>query len=214
MICPWHLGKKQLGKGASMGMLLLTVFGFFVSIAQASSCESQAFELAPAFVFANETAYRPLACSDNIFAFVQNLKEGGVDISQAQVVLIRHKAAAYLPIRPLQSRLKYQDKTYKPSLWSFHVFLVFKGMVFDFDYTDDLQAIGINKYMNTMWDSSLMGDYVAQIKSASELTKSDLNGIFKDVPVIPGAEIMTTITNASCAEETSVKIRSWYSSKL
>lgn len=197
-----------------MGMLLLTVFGFFASTAQASSCEQQAFELAPAFVFANETSYRPLTCSDNIFAFVQNLKDSDIDISQAQVVLLRHKAAAYLPIKPLQSRLKYKDKTYKPSLWSFHVFLVYKGLVFDFDYTDDLQAIGMNNYMSSMWDSSAISDYVAQVKIASELSKSDLNGIFKDVPVIPGAEIMTAITKASCADETSVKIRSWYSSKL
>lgn len=193
-----------------MGSLLLLLITTFVSLAQADSCEDTFFSLAPVYLAVEENIYRPLMCSNTVFSFVQNLKAAGTDLSKASVVVLRHKGAPFMPVSPLQPRLRFQDKTYLPALWSFHMFLVYEGMVYDFDYTDRLQALGIEHYMSSMWNQEALSEYWVQVKPADELLKVDLNGTLTGVPLLPVSELMTTLTNTTCSNASRVLLQTWY----
>lgn len=193
-----------------MGIWVLLLIRCFILPAQADSCEADVYALAPAFLEVNENTYRPLMCSDTAFAWVERLKQDAVDLSQASVVVLRHKGAPYLPLRPLQPRLRFKDTVYTSANWAFHVFFVKDGMVYDFDNSDRLQAVGLEVYMRSMWSEDELDNYLAQVKSAEQFAKADLNGTFTNAPLIPATAILTTVATASCSNRSPVLVEPWY----
>src|SRR5688572_12232850 len=121
---------------------LLGLLFFSVTATAAVSID----QLMPIFERTNSESYRPLMCSDTVKTLVKNLKEAGVDLSEAQVYLIRHKGAPHLPILPQKARLRFKDNVYNIPRWGFHVFLEIEGLILDFDYTDDLQIVDALTY--------------------------------------------------------------------
>ncbi len=192
-----------------MGSLLF-IFGFLWGTpVHAKPCYDTVDEVAPAYLFVDHNIYRPLMCSDTIFAFVQNLKSSPVDLADSKVVVLRHKGAPHMGVEPLQPRLNFKEFTYKAAKWGFHMFLVIDGLVFDFDNTDFPQAVGIEAYMGTMWDPLKLRDYVVQIKAAEALTPADLYGEFKGQGLISAANLMTMFTKASCTLQSPIGIYPW-----
>ncbi|MCC6138473.1 MAG: hypothetical protein IT287_07555 [Bdellovibrionaceae bacterium] len=179
---------------------------FMTSPVFANDCQNIAEEIRPIFLQTLQNNYYPLMCSDNVDALVKQLKDQGKDLSQAQAVLIRHRAAPFLPIRPLAPKLTFKDKTYLPTPWSFHVFFVVQGLAFDMDYTNTPQALGIQRYMADMWDAGELGSFVVQVKPLSEYSLKDTYGVFQNSILHPVKNLMTLLTNTSCAEESSIKL--------
>jgi hypothetical protein len=78
------------------------------------------------------------------------------------------------------------------------VFLVVDGLVFDMDYTDVPQAIGLNVYMRTMWDQNKMEKYVVQIKSLNSYLLKDTYGTFADADLFLARELVEKLSELSC----------------
>lgn len=169
----------------------------------ASTCESIPQAFAPAFLDSLAYAYQPLMCSDNVLAFVRKLQKQNVDLEGAEVVVLHHKAAPYFPVTPQMARLTFDGITYLPPRWSFHVFVVVRGLVFDMDYTDSPQAVGLETYMNTMWRSSELTDFVVQIKAARDYSQKDTFGSFASTEVFSASTLRALLVDDSCADESS-----------
>jgi hypothetical protein len=134
-------------------------------------------EVLGVFVQINQQSYKPLMCSDTIYQFVQDLQKQGFDLSDAQVLMIKHKWAPHYPVLPQKARRKFLDHVYMQyPRWGFHMVLVWQGMVFDFDYTDELQVVPYDEYMAQMWKAEDLAVYKLQLKRALEYGGSDLFG--------------------------------------
>lgn len=145
-------------------------------------------EVMDVFVQTNQQSYKPLMCSDSIYQLIQNFKthsfdlqKQGFDLREAEVLLIKHKWVPQYPVLPQKARRKFLHHVYlQYPRWGFHMVLVWQGLVFDFDYTDDLQIAPLDEYMAEMWKAESLPDYRFERKKALELQPKDLFGEFKD----------------------------------
>ncbi|MBY0385175.1 hypothetical protein K2X05_08460 [bacterium] len=136
-------------------------------------------EVLDVFVQTNEQSYRPLMCSDTIYQLVQNFKNKGFDLREAEVLMIKHKWVPHEPVLPQKARRRYKDHVYSQyPRWTFHVVLVWQHQVFDFDYTDELQVVPYDEYMAQMWKAEELVNYELAWKMAFEYSQSDLFGVF------------------------------------
>jgi hypothetical protein len=192
-------------------MKLISVIFIFMFFAASPSfarndCRALADSLKAPFLKTWAEDYYPLMCSDNVLELKTNLlaehlkleNKDKVVLENAYVVVIRHKAAPYLEVVPQMPRLTFKDQSYLPPRWSFHVFLVVDGLVFDMDFTDAPKAIGLDTYMRTMWDQNKISEYVVQLKSLDEYVTKDTFGTFSNADVIPAGELVDKLSDLTC----------------
>lgn len=136
--------------------------------------------------------YRPLTCSDNVMALGNRLVDQGFDEEEMFVVFITHKHVPHVPLYPRHQRLSFNNKTYKPSPWTFHALLLFKNNVLDLDFTDQPTILPIDKYFDTMWDQENIPHMRIQIKPFTDYRKEDFGGTFAgDYPYFSINELLS-----------------------
>lgn len=188
---------------------LFSIFFLATTLAAAQLCFDIAEAFKPPLLQTLQEDYRPLMCSDNVLAFAQRLKTQKLDLSQAQAVVVRHKGAPHLAIWPQKQKLTFESKTYLPSGWTFHVFVVVDGLVLDMDYTETAQAIGLKAYMENMWQQDELKNFVIQVKPLVEYTEADTYGTFKNALALTVEDFMTTLANSTCFQDSSGDLNLW-----
>lgn len=163
-----------------------------------TDCRVLADTVKPHFLKTLAEDYYPLMCSDNVLKLKMNLLDDDIQLKNAYVVVLRHKAAPYLEVVPLMPRLTFKENIYPPPRWLFHVFLVVEGLVFDMDYTDVPKAVGLDTYMRTMWDQNKMADYVVQMKTLESYLLKDTFGTFANADVLLASELVEYFSQLSC----------------
>jgi hypothetical protein len=92
-------------------------------------------------------------CSDNIYGLVRDLKEKNFDVSEAKVLYLYRRAPG-LPYRIETSRLRPLKTREGASVtWSFHVVLLWKGEIYDFDYSPSPRPVPVATWIREMWET-------------------------------------------------------------
>lgn len=97
----------------------------------------------------------------------------GINLTNANVVFIKHKYAPHISIKPLLTRsseLKVR--------WVFHAFLMIDNIVFDLDYKTMATPTRLKNYLDQMWNSEDLIDYTFQTKPFIYYNKNDFGGRF------------------------------------
>lgn len=198
-----------------IGVVFIFIFFAASPSFAGNDCRTLADSLKTPFLKTWAEDYYPLMCSDNVLKLKTNLladhlkleNKNKIVLENAYVVVIRHKAAPYVEVVPQMPRLTFKDQSYLPPRWSFHVFLVVDGLVFDMDFTDAPKAIGLDTYMRTMWDQNKINDYFVQVKSLESYSSKDTFGTFNGIDVYPARELVESFRELSCTRSEIIEIQ-------
>lgn len=194
------LSCSQGGNLNILGTFILILISPVLAFAESDSyCQNLAEELLPVFQQTAEREYRQLMCTDNVKKLGQSLREFGFEIPTLAVV-IRHPQPAYVPVLPQKAKLNYKGKTYLKPKWSQHGILIVQGLVLDMDYTEELQIVGLKKFMDTMWDPVDLKQYMIQSKDSRDFTGRDLYGYVDEAlyPKTPALEWIEKQSSSPC----------------
>lgn len=133
--------------------------------------------------------YVALQCSDNIFRFKNRLLSYGFILDRGYAVIVRRKNVPMGQIQAFRARGAQSH----PTSWSFHMFAVIDGNVFDLDYSMTPEVQTLDKYLKLQFPKAASENYLFQMKRIGELNEKDLSGEFKDMPLLSLSEFLGKI---------------------
>lgn len=116
------------------------------------------------------TIHRPGFCGQNIMNFLKLADEKGIDLRGAEIINVDGGWVAPLYVRNEGYAPKVPGPaglTHQPGekFFYFHIFLVFEGHVYDFDYGNSPVMPKINEYFKKMWISGKERDKFLYLKT-------------------------------------------------
>jgi hypothetical protein len=144
-----------------------------------TTCSNMADNIASAFKLQFSTysldSYMSLECARNAENLWKRLKDLElIDHANIQILYIIHNNPQR-SLKPLQAR--------ESSLsWSYHVVLLYDGLVLDQDYTSHAQILGLKEYLKNMWGEASK-DFLFQLRPPDRLagyTNKEIKTAFQE----------------------------------
>lgn len=131
-----------------------------ISLASAESAQvslrcKTLFEIRFEEEFKNRKTYCAGYCDENIYTFLAKLQTEGINISQAQVLIVLYDSTLTDLANSYTKRSLKPQKARSPEAaplgWTYHVILQVEGRIYDFDYGRQAMAPSLKDYFNSMW---------------------------------------------------------------
>lgn len=146
-----------------------------VALAERKSCtllwsKKPAYELSQQQLFQvfnqsfyDSSVYKPLYCDLNILRFFYSIKEIHENINPKDFNVYFFTTKYWVEYRDTEIKFSVANQRQdlknqsNPKGWNFHVVLEHKGVIYDFDYTNQPKPTGIKEYLKTfLWDQKLL----------------------------------------------------------